>query len=107
MQRRHHQPFTLEEAAHEAPVLGRLMQQAEASRACADCIAPLVPPALRAQISYGGIDENGQWCVLVPHHAAAAKLRQLLPRWLERLQQQGFAVQGIRLKQQVMDSAAR
>ena len=94
---RRHQAIPLEQAAREAPVLGQLMRQVELSQACASSIAKLVPAPLRQQLSYGAL-EDGQWCILVRSNAAAAKLRQLLPLFLAQLQQQGFAVQGIKLR---------
>ena len=97
MQRRHH-PVSLEQAAEEAPVLSQLMQKTQLSQ-CAQTIAELVPPPLRSHLAYGQIDQ-GEWCVLVQSNAAAAKVRQLLPLWLERLQQQGLDVQRIRLRLQ-------
>ena len=98
MQRRHH-PVSLEQAAEEAPVLSQLMQKTRLSQQCAQTIAELVPPPLRSHLAYGQIDQ-GEWCVLVQSNAPAAKVRQLLPLWLERLQQQGLDVQRIRLRLQ-------
>ncbi|MFV0601736.1 MAG: hypothetical protein ACK5NE_07935 [Brachymonas sp.] len=96
MQRRHY-PVSLEQAAEEAPVLGQLMQKTRLSQQCAQSIAELVPAPLRPYLAYGQIDE-GEWCILVQGNAIAAKAKQLLPLWLNRLQQQGFDVQRIRLR---------
>ncbi|MFM7801864.1 MAG: hypothetical protein ACKO69_06945, partial [Limnohabitans sp.] len=41
-------------------------------------IKPLLSADLFSQLKAGPIDESG-WCLLAPHNAAAAKLRQLLP----------------------------
>ena len=94
---RRNQAIPLEQAAREAPVLGQLMQQAQLSQACAKSIARLVPAPMRSQLSYGAL-VDGERCVLVRSNAAAAKLRQLLPLFLGYLQQQGFAVQRIKLR---------
>lgn len=99
MQRHHHQPVSLEQAAQEAPVLGQLMRQIQLSQVYARSIAELVPTALRPFVSYGAV-EDGEWCVLVPNSAAAAKVRQLLPLWQAHLRQQGLEVQRIRLRVQ-------
>lgn len=98
MQRRHH-PISLEQAVEEAPVLSQLMQKTRLSQQCAQSIADLVPAPLQARLAYGQI-EQGEWCILVQGNAVAAKVRQLLPLWLNRLQQQGLGVQKIRLRVQ-------
>ena len=98
MQRRHH-PVSLEQAAEEAPVLSLLMQKTRLSQQCAQSISEMVPAPLRPYLAYGQIDE-GEWCILVQGNAIAAKVKHLLPLWLNRLQQQGYDVQRIRLRLQ-------
>ena len=58
---------------------------------------PLLPPALRELVRPGPI-EGESWCLLVPHNAAAAKLRQLAPALLDRLRATGRSVSTIRIK---------
>lgn len=94
---RRNRSVSLNQAAQESPVLGEMLQKVQFSRQCANCIADLVPPTLRAALAYGVVEE-GRWYILAQNSAAAAKARQLLPMWLERLQKQGFAVQQIRLR---------
>lgn len=96
MQRRH-QAIRLEQAAQEAPVLGTLMQRLRHAQDCGRCITPLIPPMLRAHITFGVV-EDGEWCLIVSGNAVAAKARQLLPIWLKQLKTQGFDVQHIRLR---------
>lgn len=57
----------------------------------------LLPPAMRAQVKAGPVDEGG-WCLLVQHNAAAAKLRQLLPALSAHLRSKGHLVNAIRVK---------
>lgn len=95
---RHHQSITLEQAAHDSPVLEGLMQQVQRSKDFQKRLQPMVPAGIRAALAYGKVDENGQWCIFVHNAAAAAKVRQLLPQWVAYLQQHGCAVQSIDLR---------
>lgn len=97
IQRRHH-PISLEQAAHESPVLEGLMQQVQRAKDFQARLQPMIPTGIRAALRYGKVDENGQWCVFVSNAAAAAKVRQLLPQWVAYLQQQGCAIRGIDLR---------
>lgn len=94
---RHHQAVSLEQAAGEAPALGSLLQRIQHLQACARCIETAIPPAMRAHIHYGAV-ENGEWCILVNNPAVAAKARQLIPIWIKRLQNDGMEVTSIRLR---------
>ncbi len=98
MKKRHHQAITLEQAANESPVLGSLMQQALRAKDMQAKLQPLVPEGIRPALAYGKVDEHGQWSIFVHSSAAAAKVRQLLPKWVAYLQQQGCAIQGILLR---------
>jgi hypothetical protein len=62
-------------------------------------IRPLIPPGLLVSVRPGPVDETG-WVLLVGHPAAAAKLRQLVPRLESALQQQGLQASPIRLRVQ-------
>lgn len=77
-----------------------LRQLAERARQSAEQLAvirPLLPPGLRDAIAAGTL-EGDTWCLLVPHHAAAAKLRQLLPLLQDALRQSGYSMERIRIK---------
>ena len=102
---RRHYPISLEQAAQEAPVLSQLMQKTQLSQQCAQAIAGLVPAPMRPYLAYGAVEE-GEWCILVQGNATAAKARQLLPLWIERLQRKGLAVQRIRLRLQGAPAAS-
>jgi hypothetical protein len=60
-------------------------------------IQSLIPDALHASVQAGPIDGD-TWCLLVTSNAAAAKLRQLSPLILTRLNNRGVKVNSIRLK---------
>lgn len=87
----------IEQAVAQAHGLQQLIERAQQSTARLDIIKPLLPPGLREQTAAGPLDDDS-WCVLVPHHAAAAKLRQMLPQLTEALQQAGEPVGRIRVK---------
>lgn len=65
--------------------LGQLLRRLQRSRALFDVVRPLLPPGLQATVRPGPLDDEG-WTLLAPHGAAAAKLRQLLPRFEQALQ---------------------
>lgn len=68
----------LSQALDESQPLVGLLQRVQLSRDCLEAIAPLLPPALRPQVTAGPLDETG-WTLLAASNAAAAKLRQMLP----------------------------
>ena len=60
-------------------------------------IQSLLPDTLRAAVKAGPIEDES-WCLLVTGNAAAAKIRQLVPLILTRLNGKGWKVTSIRLK---------
>lgn len=96
MQRRH-QAISLQQAAQDSPTLAKLTDLLRDSSARLQAIEPLIPPPLRSSVKAGPIDGTA-WCMLVSSTAAAAKLRQLLPDFLSRLNASGWQVTTIRLK---------
>lgn len=87
----------IEAALASCDALTRLSDRLRRSNACFAQIAPLLPGPLRAQVRPGPIDDEG-WALLVPHAAAAAKLRQLLPVLTARLQAAGAGPVAIRVR---------
>ena len=77
--------------------LSRLLARVRESRERFAAISALVSPALLEQMRPGPLDEEG-WSLLVANGAAAAKLRQLLPRLQETLTARGWAGPPIRVK---------
>ncbi len=90
---------TLQDAVAGAPTLARLAQLAAESAARLAIVRPLLPPGLRDTVRPGAI-EAASWCLLVPHNAAAAKIRQLAPALLAALARQGHAIDTLRVKVQ-------
>ncbi|MFM6985851.1 MAG: hypothetical protein ACKOXQ_04385 [Hydrogenophaga sp.] len=91
--------FSLEEAVSAAPSLAALQEQVRASQSCLKRIEHLIPAPLWRQIHAGPI-QGEEWCLLVSHTAAATKLRQLVPLFLQALAQESPAVSTIRIKVQ-------
>ncbi|MFT4196014.1 DciA family protein [Ottowia sp.] len=88
---------SLQNAVEQVPTLARLGQLAAESAARLRAVQPLLPPGLRELVRPGPIEEES-WCLLVPHNAAAAKLRQLTPALLASLRAAGYPVGAIRIK---------
>lgn len=79
--------------------LTRLLTQLRHSRALYDDIAPLLPQPLQTDVRPGSLD-GATWTLLASHGAAAAKLRQLLPTLMHRLQERGRQVSAIKVRVQ-------
>lgn len=94
---RRHGAVPLHQAAEESPTLARLAHLARESGERLKAIESSIPVALRSSIRPGPIDGTS-WCLLVDSSAAAAKLRQLVPVLLQKLNSRGWEVTAIRLK---------
>ena len=99
MSRRNH-AVTILQATNDTPVLAHLFELARESSARLQCIAPLLPAALRPCVKAGPID-GPVWCLLLDNNAVAAKVRQLLPSLQAHLRSKGWEVQSIRLTVQL------
>ena len=88
---------SMRQALDESEPLGRLMQRMQVSRECFAAIIVDLPDGLRQQVQPGPLDESG-WVLLATNGAAAAKLRQLLPRFEERLRAAGIAASPVSVK---------
>ncbi|RYF57459.1 MAG: hypothetical protein EOO29_51215 [Comamonadaceae bacterium] len=91
------QAFTLLQASEDSPTLAGLMARARDAQARLQAIAPLLPPAMRASVQAGPVDET-EWCLLVQGNAVAAKLRQMAPMLLAQLRTQGWETRSLRIK---------
>jgi hypothetical protein len=89
--------LTALEAVERAPELSDLMQRARAAQERLAIIAPLLPAPLRAGVRAGTLDDQS-WCLLAPHNAAAAKLRQLGPAIAAALRVRGLPDLALRIK---------
>lgn len=86
----------LDRALANAPVLRELGARLGQSSACLELVRPLLPAGLRSLVRAGPIGD-GEWCLLVPGPAAAAKIRQMLPTLVDHLTAAGQPVRSIRL----------
>ena len=102
----HYRPLTaaptqraipIAQAVNNSPTLGMLAGQVKESSDRLKTIESLIPEPLRTAIQAGPIDGD-TWCLLVTSNAAAAKLRQLSPLLLTKLNNKGVKVNSIRLK---------
>ena len=80
-----------------APGLADLATRAQEGQARLQAIAALLPPGLRQSVQSGTVEAQ-TWNLLVPHAAAAAKLRQLLPALAAHLRSKGWPIQELRVK---------
>jgi hypothetical protein len=86
-------------ALDQSQPLARLLQRLKESRARFDTICAHLPEPLRDQVRPGPLDDAG-WTLLVPHGAAASKLRQIVPTLEAALRGAGWQVAAIRIKVQ-------
>ncbi|MCZ2439957.1 MAG: DciA family protein [Burkholderiales bacterium] len=89
----------MSEALDRSEPLGALLHRLRQARALFETIAPLLPASLRADVRPGPVD-GGTWTLLAAHNPAAAKLRQLLPLLLQRLQNGGWEGSAIKVRVQ-------
>ena len=78
------------QAVAQSEPLANLARRLQASNDRLRAIAPLLPPAMRAHVQAGPIDDEA-WVLLAANQAVSAKLRQMLPALQARLLQQGWA----------------
>jgi len=81
--------LALSGALEQSVPLARLLQRLRESHERFDAVAALLPPGLREAVRAGPLDDEG-WALLADHGAAAAKLRQLLPRLEQALRERGW-----------------
>lgn len=86
--------------AGSAP-LASLLERVRESEARLALVRDALPPGLAGQLRAGPLDEDG-WTLLAASGAAAAKLRQCLPRLQEALRAQGRPELSIRVKVHVV-----
>ena len=79
----------LARALGESAPLARLAERLQQSNARFAAAQAALPPALRAQVLAGPVDETS-WVLLARSPAVAAKLRHLLPSIEQRLRDAGW-----------------
>ncbi len=89
----------LADALDRSEPLGLLLRRLHQARTLFEALAPLLPAGLRADVRPGPVDGD-TWTLLAAHNPAAAKLRQLLPLLLQRLQETGWEGSAIRVRVQ-------
>ncbi len=89
--------LAIDEALAGSEPLALLARRMRASQERLATVQPLLPPAMRAAVRAGPIDDEG-WSLLVGSNAVAAKLRQLVPAMEQRLRAQGFDGPPVRIK---------
>lgn len=85
------------DAVGACEVLTSLTRRIQASNDRMRALQPLLPPAMRAHVQGGPIDEAG-YSLLADSPAVAAKLRQMVPALQAHLRQQGWPEPPIRVK---------
>lgn len=85
------------EALAQSTPLAALLERVRASEAWLELVRGELPPGLSGQVRAGPLDDEG-WTLLVSSGAAAAKLKQCLPRLQQALAAQGRAGLTIRVK---------
>ncbi len=89
----------LSDALDHSTPLALLLQRLRLSQERYQCVQALLPPGLRDAVRPGPLDDQ-QWHLLVTDAAAAAKLRQLLPRLQAALADRGWEPTPIKLRVQ-------
>jgi len=85
------------DAVKESGILAQLTGRIQASQTCLRLVKAVLPTNIHLQIQAGPV-EDGSWCLLTSSAACSAKLRQLTPTMLKRLQEEGLDVKQIRIK---------
>ena len=85
------------QAIERDAVWGDLQRRLALAQRCLAILREEVPAELAQHLRTGGFDESG-WSVLADNAAAAAKLRQLLPRLSAGLLAAGLSVPSLRIK---------
>lgn len=91
----------------KAGPVSSLMRTAQQLAALETDVMSLLPPALRAGIAVAGVKQDMRapgeprtLLLLAAHGAAAARVRQVVPSLLARLQQRGAGIDAIRVRVQ-------
>ena len=88
---------TIDQALAASEPLAALSRRLRESQMRLDAVLPLLPPAMRASVKAGPIDESG-WTLLATNGAVSAKLRQMVPALEAHLRTQGWAGPPMRVK---------
>ncbi len=84
-------------ALDQSEALSRLLARARQSQERLRAVAAALPDGLQQAVRAGPLDGDS-WQLLVPHGAAASKLRQLLPRLQAALADAGWPALEIKVR---------
>jgi len=88
---------SIDQALAGSEPLAALSRRLRESQSRLEAVLPLLPPAMRASVKAGPIDEAG-WTLLAGNGAVSAKLRQMVPALEAHLRTQGWAGPPVRVK---------
>lgn len=91
------QALSIRAALDQSEPLLQLARRLQESNARFAAVQPVLPPALRAHVKAGPVDEQG-WSLLAANAAVAAKLRHLCPLLQQTLEHAGFSARELRVK---------
>lgn len=98
--------LSVTDALDRSEPLAHLLERLRRSRALWTSIQPMLPTGLDTDVRPGSLD-TACWTLLAANGSVAAKLRQLAPRLLAHLQQQGWQGTSIKVRVQPRDAPAR
>jgi hypothetical protein len=83
-------PIAARDAMDANEALRQLLARRRQAEERFSVVGPLIPPDLRDHVCVGGLDAD-HWTLLADGAAAAAKLRQLVPRFESALRAAGLS----------------
>lgn len=87
-----------------SPDLARLAAHAQRLGQVQSLLAEVLPPALSDNVRVGDFNEAGELILLVKGNAAAAKLKQLVPRFEQHLRAHAIILQRVRVRVEVFEA---
>ena len=106
MAQRHIGARTLQQVLDQAPSLAQLQQQLILSKKCLAAITPLISTPILKSVHAGPIEQNTApdgslhqcWVILANNTAAAAKLRQMHPLFLQCLEKAELPIHEVKIQ---------
>lgn len=106
MVQRHIGARTLQQVLDQAPTLAQLQQQLILSKKCLAAVTPLISTPMRHVVHAGPMEQNTApdgsthqcWVILADNTAAATKLRQMQPLFLQYLEKAGLPVHEVKIQ---------
>ena len=106
MTNRHAGARTVQQVLDQAPSLAQLQQQLRASKECLAAILPLIPVPMHSVVHAGPFEQHeasdgsmrNTWILLADNAAAATKLRQMQPLFLQYLDKAGLRIPAIKVQ---------